>query len=274
MSPTYRHAMCNEAFGETPFPEQCRTLREAGYQGIELAPFTLAADPLTISPAQRAEYRRVMLGEQLSFVGLHWLMVSDGGFHLTTPDDSLRARSWQRIRDLIDLSADLGDDTVMIFGSPKQRSSTGGATPAKATRNFTQGFRDVAQQAGDRGVTLLVETLGKSQSDIVNTISEAARIVAEVAHPAVQTMFDVHNTESETEAHVDLIERYLPVIRHVHVQEMDGRYPGTGTYDFRTLLAKLTELKYAGWVSLEAFDFSPGAGEIARNSLHYLHENE
>ncbi len=266
--------MCNEAFGETPFSEQCTTLRQAGYQGIELAPFTLALEPLQISAAQRAEYRRIMQAETLQFVGLHWLMVSGAGYHLTTPDPALRARSWQYIRELIDLSADLGEKTVLVFGSPKQRSSTGGLTAAAATRHFVDGFRDVAAQAGDRGVTLLVEALGKSQTDVVNTLSEAAAIVAEIGHPAVQTMFDVHNTESETDSHAKLIERYLPIIRHVHVQEMDGRYPGMGSYDFRSLLQKLTASNYQGWVSLEAFDFSPGASEIARRSLAYLKENE
>ncbi len=266
--------MCNEAFGETPFAEQCATLRQAGYEGMELAPFTLAQEPLHIGPEQRAEYRRIMAGEGLSFVGLHWLMVSGAGYHLTTPDNALRARSWQYIGELIDLSADLGQGTVLVFGSPKQRSSTGGLTPGQALRHFVEGFRAAAPHAAGRGVTLLVEALGKSQSDIVNTLEEAAAVVAEVAHPAVQTMFDVHNTESETEPHLDLIDRYLPIIRHVHVQEMDGRYPGMGTYDFRALLHKLSEVKYQGWVSLEAFDFSPGAGEIARNSLHYLHQNE
>ena len=43
-----KHAMCNEAFESTPFVEQCRTLKRAGYQGIEIAPFTLAPDPLAV----------------------------------------------------------------------------------------------------------------------------------------------------------------------------------------------------------------------------------
>jgi len=271
MLPTYRHAMCNEAFGDTPFRQQCRTLRDAGYSGIEIAPFTLPPD---LTRDQSAEYRRIIEGEGLSYVGLHWLMVSGAGYHVTTPDNELRARSWQYIRSLIDLSADLGDSGVLVFGSPKQRSSTGGATPGEATRNFVDGLREVAPQAGDRGVTILVEALGKSQTDIVNTLAEAAHIVEEIGHPAVRTMFDVHNTESETEQHTVLIERFFPMIRHVHVQEMDGRCPGTGSYDFATLLHKLTELGYQNWVSLEVFDFHPSAAEIASASLHYLQDHE
>ena len=85
-----RHAMCNEAFESTPFVDQCRTLKTAGYQGIEIAPFTLAPAPLDITPDQRREYRSIMAGEGLEFVGLHWLMVSPKGLHVTTPDAVLR----------------------------------------------------------------------------------------------------------------------------------------------------------------------------------------
>jgi sugar phosphate isomerase/epimerase len=113
-----KHAMCNEAFESTPFVEQCRTLKNAGYEGIEIAPFTLAPDPLDITPEQRREYARTIPGEGLQFVGLHWLMVSPKGLHVTTPEKGLRDRSWGHIRNLIDLCADLGDNGVMVFGSP------------------------------------------------------------------------------------------------------------------------------------------------------------
>ena len=67
-------------------------------------------------------------------------MVSPKGLHVTTPDAELRARSWEHIRDLIDLCADLGPDGVMVFGSPKQRSTTGGLTREQATRNYIDGL--------------------------------------------------------------------------------------------------------------------------------------
>jgi len=51
---------------------------------------------------------------------------------------------------------------------------------------------------------------------------------------------------------------------------MDGGYPGTADYDFRPVLQALRRLDYRGWVSLEAFDFKPGAEKIANDSLRYL----
>jgi sugar phosphate isomerase/epimerase len=266
----FRHSICNEAFEGWPFADTCRAVRKAGYTGIEIAPFTLSEDPLDIPAATRREYRGIIEQEGLKYVGLHWLMVSGKGFHVTTPAVDLRRRSWERIRHLVDLSADLGPAGVMVFGSPKQRTSTGGLDRAGATHNFIDGLAEIAPHALDRGVTVLVEALPSNQSDIVNTLEEAAAIVRQIASPAIQTMFDVHNTLDETEPHPVLIDRYFDLIRHVHVNEMDGRHCGAGDYDYKPALEMLRRRGYAGWISLEAFDFTPGAERLAGESLRHL----
>src|SRR5262249_31251655 len=198
-----------------PFADECRTIRQAGYSGIEIAPFTLAENPSTVAPARRRDYRDIIRSEGLEFVGLHWLMVSPKGLHVTTPDTALRERSWQHIRNLIDLCANLGDNGVMVFGSPYQRSTTGGLTREQATRNYVDGLASVAQQAEDRGVTVLIEALPVAQSDVVQTLAEAVSLVEEIGSPAVRTMFDVHNAIDEAEPHAALVDRHFDYIRHV-----------------------------------------------------------
>src|SRR5215467_1250520 len=269
MSYRFHHAICNEAYEKWPFADACKSIRKAGYEGIEIAPFTLAEDPPALTPDARRECRGVIASEGLRFVGLHWLMVSPKGLHVTTPDATLREKSWRHIAGLIDLCADLGGG-VMVFGSPAQRSTTGGSTREEATRRYVEGLAGVAPHALERGVTILVEALPKAQSDVVQTLAEAAGIVKEIGSPAIQTMFDTHNAVDEVERHAQLVDKYFDVIRHVHVNEMDGGYCGTGDYDFRPVLDMLRRHDYKCWVSLEAFDFKPGAETIANGSLRYL----
>jgi sugar phosphate isomerase/epimerase len=270
MAYEFRHAICNESYQGWEFGAACKSMRDAGYTGIEIAPFTLAEDPASVTTAQRAEYRRVMAAEGLTFVGLHWLMVSPKGLHVTTPDDALRARSWEHIRRLIELCAELGPNGVMVFGSPNQRGTTGGATRAEATRRYIDGLAAVAPQAAAAGARILVEALPANQTDVVLSLAEAVSIVDEIGSPGVRTMFDTHNAVDETEPHAALVDRYFDYICHVHVNETDGQHCGRGDYDFAPLLATLARRNYAGWVSLEAFDFSFGAETIANESLRYL----
>ena len=266
----FRFSMCNEAFGKWPFAEACRAMRKTGYAGIEIAPFTLAEDPVSLSAAARRQCREIMASEGLAFVGLHWLMAAPKGLHVTAPDAALRRRGWAHVRDLVDLCADLGPDGVMVFGSPGQRCATGGIAPAEAVRHFVKGLASVAPHASERGVTILVEALPRNQCDVIRTLDEAAAIVREIGSPAVQTIFDVHNTLDETEPHTALVDRHFEIIRHVHVNELDGRYAGSGNYDFKPVFEVLARRRYKGWISLEVFDFAPGPERIAEESLRNL----
>jgi len=265
-----RHAICNEIFEKCDFADACRAIRKTGYRGIEIAPFTLAQDPAALSPERRRECRNIIASEGLQFVGLHWLMVSPKGLHVTTPDPDLRCRSWQHIHHLIDLCADLGSGGVLVFGSPKQRATTGGITRAEATGRFVEGLASVAPHAGQCGVTILMEALPLGQCDVVTSLDEAAALVRQIDHPAIRTMFDCHNAIDETEPHAALLDRHYELIGHIHVNELDGRHPGTGSYNFKPLFDVLRRRRYSGWISLEAFDFTPGAETIARESLTYL----
>jgi sugar phosphate isomerase/epimerase len=269
MSYPFRQAICNEVFQGWDFAAQCRTIKRLGYDGIEIAHFTLADDPVSLTPARRRELARIIVEEGLEFAGLHWLMVAPKGLHVTTPDAALRARSWLHIATLIDLCGDLGGGK-MIFGSPAQRKSTGGATSQEATARYLDGLRQAAPHAASRGVTLLMEPLPTHDTDVLNTLEEAAGYVTAIGNPAVQTMYDTHNAVLETEPHELLVDRYYNVIQHVHVNEMDGKHPGTGDWDFKPVLRVLAAKGYQGWVSMEAFDFSAGAERIAEESIQYL----
>ncbi|MBV8827765.1 MAG: sugar phosphate isomerase/epimerase [Acidobacteriaceae bacterium] len=270
-----RLAICNEIFKGVPFAQVCRQVREIGYEGLEIAPFTLAEDASTLPLDKRNEYRDIMRDEGLEFVGLHWLLTSPPGLHVTTRDEQVRERSWEFVHRMVDLCADLAgcngeNNGVVVFGSPKQRSTTPGVTPREAKDVLAHGLAHAAPLAESRSVKILLEALSPDQSDVVNCLGDAVTIVKSIGSPAVQTMFDTHNAVAEKDPHPELIRRHAAYIHHVHVNEMDGREPGTGSYDFAALLAALAEARYSGWISLEAFDFTRDPVEIARRSIEHI----
>lgn len=266
----FRFAACNEVFAKQPMVDVLGDLRNAGYQGIEIAPFTLAPDPTLLTADDRAALRRQIIDSGLSFVGLHWLLMAPEGLHATSKDIEVRTRTWTYVDRFIDLCADLGDNGVVVFGSPKQRNSRDGMSSREATAIFIEGFAQAAPHAERRGVTFLIEPLSPDQTDVVTSLAEAVDIVRQINSPAIQTMFDVHNAVKEALPHTELLRRYMPYIKHVHVNEMDGKEPGMGDYDFGSLMNTLTELNYQGWVSLEAFDFSRDPKEIVTRSINTL----
>jgi D-psicose/D-tagatose/L-ribulose 3-epimerase len=104
-------------------------------------------------------------------------------------------------------------------------------------------------------VTILVEPLAPHLCNVINTLEEAMKVVRAVNSPAVATMFDTHNTAAEKEDPADLIRKYLPYIRHVDLNEMDGRRPGAADYPFEIVMRTLRQGGYRHWISVEVFDF-------------------
>lgn len=267
----FRYAICNEIFGGRDFAAMAAGARRAGYQGVEIAPFTLGEDPAEAPSTKRREVRRILEIEGLEFVGLHWLLASPPGLHLTTPDEGLRRRSWNYLRRLIDLCADLGGG-VLVLGSPRQRSATGGLSPDEAKQHLVAGLAETAPYAAECGCCLLMEALSPDQTDVVTSLEEAVDIVRQVNHPGLRTMFDSHNAVAESQPHDVLIDRYFEWIRHVHLNEMDGGAPGTGGYDFGPVLRMLKRRGYRGWVSLEIFGSAEDPEALITQALLHLKE--
>ena len=273
---TFKLAVCNELYEKTDFAASCRSLKKAGWQGIEIAPFTLRNDATTLPAERRKEVRNIIQSEGLEFVGLHWLTVGPTGLHVTTPDEAMRKHSWDFVRRLVDLCADLrhGDSGgVMVFGSPMQRKTTGGLSPQQATAHFIDGVRSITGHLEDLGVTLLVEALPSEQCDVIGSLDEAIKVVRAVNSPSVRSMFDSHNAIEETTPHAELVEKYWDFIRHIHINELDGSYvrPGGG-YDVKPVLQIAKDRKFDGWVSMEVFDFTPGAEKMVNESIAYLRD--
>lgn len=52
-----RISLCNEVIAGFDFARQCEFARAVGYDGLEIAPFTLDEELHRLSPARRAEIR-------------------------------------------------------------------------------------------------------------------------------------------------------------------------------------------------------------------------
>ena len=272
----FKFAMCNESMAELSWEEQCRIVKNAGYKGIEVAAFTFIEEGVQeISPQKRKQMVSVMKDAGLECAGLHWLLAPPpAGLHFTTPDIDVRQKTIDYFDKLIDFCGDLGGP-CMIFGSPNQRS-TEGITVEEAKKYFAEGLAGIADHAHQRGVKILVEHLPRYATDVINTLAEALELTQEINHPAVQIMFDFHNAVDETEPYDVLLEKYYENIEHIHIQEMDGKHLGTGTAanDYAKAFQTLKDMKYDKWISLEVFDFSPGGGKIAEESINTLREIE
>jgi sugar phosphate isomerase/epimerase len=263
-----KYAICNELFGDMGFAESCALLKRFGYHGIEIAPFTLFDDPGAFSTAEAGEIRRILEDHGLEFAGLHWLFLKPEGLHITTPEESIRRRSWDHLKRLVELGAQLGGG-VLVLGSPKQRNSVG-ISRERAAANLEEGLRALADFTAESNCTILLESLSPDQTDVINSMAEAEESIRRIGRPAIQGIFDFHNCADESDSWEELIEKHYPVIRHVHLNEVNRSWPGTGSSDFLPAFKKLAQKGYDGWISLEIFHLPEDPARVLRETREFL----
>jgi sugar phosphate isomerase/epimerase len=266
----FKIGICNELFEGTEFGRVCRLVKSLGYDGLEIAPFTLAGRITDLSAARRTELRAMVEDAGLETIGLHWLLAKTEGLYLTFPVESVRRATGDYLIALAEATRDLGG-TLMVLGSPKQRSVLPGVTYEQAVGFAVEVFHRIMPAVGAAGVDLCFEPLAPSETNFINTCEQAAQLVQQVAHPHFKLHMDVKAQSSERGASVpELIRKYAASAGHFHAQDVNLRGPGMGQVDFQPIMKALVESGYQGWVSVEVFDFSPGAEETARQSIACL----
>ena len=264
-----RFAICNELFEGWAFDEMCRFSKKAGYEGVEVAPFTLAPRITDVTPVRRSELRTQAADAGIEIIGLHWLLAGTEGLYLTSPDAGVRDRTADYIVRLAEATRDLGG-SLMVFGSPKQRSLLPGVSADQAFDWSGQTFRRVMPAVADCGVRFCMEPLAPTETNFINTCAEGARLVDAVNHPSFVLHLDVKAMSSESTPVTELIRAYGPTAGHFHANDANLRGPGFGDVDFVPIFKALRESGYSRWVSVEVFDYKPDPETIAVESAAYM----
>ena len=267
-----RIALCNEILADMPLQRQCDYAARLGYDGLELAPFTLDPAPQHISTVQAEKIRATAEASGLVVTGLHWLLVKPDGLSLTDPDAAVRARTLEMMIRLSGLCAELGG-AVLVHGSPKQRQIAPGDTHAVALDRLRDALAQVALAAARAGVVYCIEPLSRKETALVNTVAEAAELVRSIDHPNLRTMIDCSAAGlTETQSLPELIDRWMPtgLIAHVQVNDPNRRGPGQGEMPFAPIVAALKRNNYAGVIAVEPFDYVPDGAGVAAFSIGYL----
>jgi D-psicose/D-tagatose/L-ribulose 3-epimerase len=267
-----RIALCNEVLAEREFAAQCAYAAALGYDGLEVAPYTLAADPLAIPAAQRAAIRRAAADAGVAVTGLHWLLVKPDGLSITTADAPTRKRTIAAMTTLVDVCAELGG-RYLVHGSPAQRRIPSGETRDAAWARARDAFAAAADAAERAGVTYLIEPLPRDETDLVNTLDEARAMVREIGSPAFASMLDTKSAAlSESRPVADIAREALAAgaISHVQLNDRNRRGPGQGRDHFAPVLAVLIAGGYEGDIAIEPFDYVPDGAACAARAIGYV----
>lgn len=264
-------ALCNEVIREMLLEAQCEFAAVLGYDGLELAPFTVSDEPHLLSADERAGLRRAAADAGIEILSLHWLLVAPEGLSITSADKAVRERTVDVMRRLIALCHDLGG-TAMVHGSPVQRMLPEDDAIGARGRAI-ECFASIAPDAEAAGVTYCLEALSTKETNFIVSLAEAVAIVDAIGSPALRTMLDTCAAgKAEAAAPEALIDHWLPTghIAHIQVNDRNHRGPGQGEQRFAPVFAALRRHGYAGTVAVEPFEYVPDGPTSAARAIGYI----
>ncbi len=266
-----RFAICNEIFQNWPIDRACAFAREAGYDALELAPFTFAPLITDITESQREDIRQAARKAGIGISGIHWILAYTEGFHINHPDPDVRERTSEYLEQAVRFCSEVGGQ-FLIFGSPKRRDILPEVTVADAVQWTRETFAAALQRAEREAVTICLEPLAPSETNFLNTAAEALAVTAPVGSKAFRIMLDVKAMCSEPRPIPEIIEAMRGQFAYFHANDRNLKGPGFGDVDFRPIAQALKSAAYDGTVSVEVFNFEEGPEVIARKSRAYLRE--
>jgi len=264
-----KFGICSEIFQNWKIDDAMTFAKKAGYDGIEIAPFTLAKYVTEIPAAERKRIRDTAAQIGIEISGIHWVLVQAEGMYLNHPDSEVRARTAKYFCELVNFCADLGGK-IIVVGSPKQRNVMDGITFEQAWEWATDTFRDAVKLAEQRGVTICYEPLAPSETNFVNTAADGIRFARQFNSRAMKIILDVKAMCSEQKTIPQIIRESRDEFAYFHANDRNLKGPGFGDVDFKPIAAALREVGYDGYASVEVFKFEEGAEAIATRSIEYL----
>ena len=264
-----KFGICNEIFKGWEMEEAMAFAKSAGYDAIEIAPFTVAKYVTDIPAEKRREIREAARKTGIEISGIHWVLVEAEGMYLTHLDESIRAKTSDYFVELVKFCDDLGGKFI-INGSPKQRNIMEGVTKEQAWEWSQEVFKPAVKLAAEKGITICFEPLASSETNFINTAAEAIQYAKEFDSPGMSIILDVKAMHSEGTPVPEIIRASKGNFAYFHANDANLKGPGFGDVDFKPIADALRDVGYDGYVSVEVFKFEEGAEAIATKSIEYL----
>ncbi|MFT7486686.1 MAG: D-psicose/D-tagatose/L-ribulose 3-epimerase [Candidatus Paceibacteria bacterium] len=171
----------------------------------------------------------------------------------SSPEPSVRRAGLDRIKSRIECAHILGSP---VLGGPLYAAhklfhdELPGDDEFKRAAEVLSEAGDFAEQAG---VTLCLEPLNRFEIQLVNTTSDARRIVDLAGHSRVAIHYDSHHAHIEEGSHSLAFAACGSHLAHMHFSESHRGTLGTGMVDWKAVGQGLADSGYDGWCVVEAF---------------------
>jgi D-psicose/D-tagatose/L-ribulose 3-epimerase len=252
-------------------------LKQAGFDGVELPLFQ----------GDDAHYKKI--GQELKKLGLACSAVTicTPETNPVSPDAAIRKKASTHLQWAISTAALLGATNLAGPYHSAIGVFTGTGPTDDEKKRAADVLRGAAEEAKKHNVLLTIEWINRFECYFLTTMGEARALVKQVDHPSFRSMYDTFHAHIEEKNVKQSIVAAADCIAHVHISECDRGIPGTGQIHWNETFQALKQIKYDGWLMIEAFgralpdlaaatrvwrDLFPSAEDVYTKGLKFMKE--
>jgi sugar phosphate isomerase/epimerase len=124
-------------------------------------------------------------------------------------------------------------------------------TPEQDRDVLLEGLAEVGGYAEQTGAVLLLEPLNRYEDHMINTVAQAAELVAAAGSPAVRILADTYHMNIEEDDPCAALRSVAGLLGAVHMSDSNRHQPGIGHVPFPAIVATLRAVGFDGVVSVE-----------------------
>jgi len=140
---------------------------------------------------------------------------------------------------------------VIVFGSGGARKAPDGFDREQAYNQLVEFLKMAGDECAKRGITLAIEPLNKTETNIINSVEEAVQLADRADYPAVRVLADYYHIATDNQPLTEVSDAG-GMLAHCHMAEPRGRVrPATGMTDYAPWFKALRDAGYDRRCSLE-----------------------
>lgn len=244
-----RLAISNIAWDVPEDEYVAKLLHRYNIDAIDVAPGKYFPDPVKASDEAITRVRKWWAEQGIEITGMQALLFGTTGLNVFGTE-AIQNAMLGHLAAVCRIGSGLGA-TRVVFGSPKNRDSTG-LSEQEATDVAATFFRRLGGIAESFGVVICLEPNPTCYgANFMTTSFETARIVAQVGHPAIKMQFDTGALTINGEDPYFVLDNYAHLVSHVHASEPDLLPIGDGGTEHGKMYAALSHFLPTHLVSIE-----------------------
>lgn len=239
--------------------ENLKVIRELGYDGIDLFNHKLTASEVdALSGILKAE------GLKVAILAPIWL--TENGSFLSERDHDSRIRAIERYKTQIEVASKLGANMPLGYSRGRRQDDE---TDMSYQARLAESLKEVTEYADLRGVKLFLEPINRYEINTFNRVEQALEFITKYKLSSMRLLLDMFHMNIEEKSIEQAIELAGSMAGHIHIPDSNRLAPGEGHLDYKSIFNTLDEIRYNGFLSIEAFPL-PSAYECAKSGIQFL----